>query len=736
MRRYLVSSCIQLVVLLLSAQLVFSDGSEDSASSDIAPSYPRPRPGSYSSDEPKPPYSSPYDSYDDKSEASSYGSDFQDENSYDSDFPEPGPPTYIPDPELPAKPQPDPIPPTPEPAPEPIPEPTPEPTYAPLPPTDAPKPPPPALGSVSISMKLLLVGTSDSDTYFLSAKLTLDSVGASYDTAFVGTIPELVNANGGKYGGIIVATSTMLDASLSAALDSYQIIYGVRKVALYAIPDAPAMQLLGSASSQQMYFKIEDAPYTKGVQLSFYDSIPFGYAASVLDASVATPVIIGKLVDGTETVVAAEIHNYDGTKNLEFYVPPTLNAGYTLAFGNVWLQWVSGGMFIGLRRIIWSIQVDDLFLSTEVFDPVTLTQSPSGPTYRCTPADIINLEIVLGLVNEFVPGSNLRAEFAFNGAGVNIGGGLSADPLYLELKLRQNSFFFESHTFTHPSLDPYTYEQTLDELTQNIELAHDFFGTTNSTNVYSSSAMVTPSISGLFNGEVLRALAAVGITTVVGDNSRPELVPENRYHGIYTSVAKHGFDGIFIVPRHVSDIYYDVSSPDAEIAQYTHIYGSAKTLHEIVVLQSHNAAQNLLAYRHDPFMFHQANLGSYSMILGGQQKVTSLISMWIANTFSQLVRFSTLPYWTYKHEDLAEIWKDREIRDNCAADVQATVTNGKITSLYLTSANSCRYALTGIDVVPVAGITSTETYGPDVTTWIILNAGSPIQLTLATPISL
>jgi hypothetical protein len=130
----------------------------------------------------------------------------------------------------------------------------------------------------------------------------------------------------GNYGGIIVATSSVLDASLSAALDSYQIAYGVRKVVLYAAPEAPAMQLLGSASSQQMYFKIQEATYTKGVQLSFYDSIPFGYVshsqrilrafsliicsytASVLDLAAATPVIIGKLDDGTETVVAAEIH--------------------------------------------------------------------------------------------------------------------------------------------------------------------------------------------------------------------------------------------------------------------------------------------------------------------------------------------------------------------------------------------------------------------------------------------
>jgi len=308
--------------------------------------------------------------------------------------------------------------------------------------------------------------------------------------------------------------------------------------------------------------------------------------------------------------------------------------------------------------------------------------------------------------------------------------------LYLEVKKRQNSFYFESHTFTHPSLNSHSYEEALAELIPNIDIALDLFGTSNSTSIYSSSAMVTPSISGLFNGEVLRALATVGIYTVVGDNSRPELVPENKYHGIYTSVETHGFDGIYIVPRHVTDIFYNVATPDQEVAEYMKIYGVSKTINEIVSIQAQTAARFLLSYRHDPYMFHQANFGSYTTTLGGKSRVTSLLSNWIANTFSQLTRFTTLPFWGYKQEDLAEIWKEREARDACEVNVQATVTDATITDLTLVSVNSCRYALTGVYVTPIEGITSTEVYGPDLTTWITLTAGKPIHLTLATPVSL
>jgi hypothetical protein len=187
MLRY--SSCIQLAAVLLlalSAQLVLSTYTTAyfyyaicllalGDSSEVATS---------SSDDPAPPLISPYSSYDNyegKDDSGSYGSDLQDDNSEDLDSSEPTqptPPASTPELDLPN--------------PQPLPS-----TPLPLPPTDAPKPSPPAQGAVSFSMKLLLVGTSSTDTYFLSAKLTLDSVGATYDTVFVGTIPELVGANGG-----------------------------------------------------------------------------------------------------------------------------------------------------------------------------------------------------------------------------------------------------------------------------------------------------------------------------------------------------------------------------------------------------------------------------------------------------------------------------------------------------------------------------------------------------------
>jgi hypothetical protein len=98
-----------------------------------------------------------------------------------------------------------------------------------------------------------------------------------------------------------------------------------------------------------------------------------------------------------------------------------------------------------------------------------------------------------------------------------------------------------------------------------------------------------------------------GFQFVVGDNSRPELIPENLYHTLHTN-ATNGYDGLVIVPRHATNIYYDSCWPIHITEQYDHFYGylyGHSSLDQIISRDVAVAMKALLAYRHDPFMFHQ-----------------------------------------------------------------------------------------------------------------------------------
>jgi hypothetical protein len=74
-----------------------------------------------------------------------------------------------------------------------------------------------------------------------------------------------------------------------------------------------------------------------------------------------------------------------------------------------------------------------------------------------------------------------------------------------------------------------------------------------------STGIIPPAITGLHNGDALRAWSDRGITNVVGDNTRPVLLnPVNEYWPLITTVAANGFAGMQITPRWATNIYYNV----------------------------------------------------------------------------------------------------------------------------------------------------------------------------------
>jgi hypothetical protein len=84
-----------------------------------------------------------------------------------------------------------------------------------------------------------------------------------------------------------------------------------------------------------------------------------------------------------------------------------------------------------------------------------------------------------------------------------------------------NAFAHVSHTFTHEDENNATYYDCYNEISWNqawlaavgISSAAKF-----------SKGLIPPAITGLHNGDALRAWETLGITSVVGDNTRPALL--------------------------------------------------------------------------------------------------------------------------------------------------------------------------------------------------------------------
>jgi len=317
-------------------------------------------------------------------------------------------------------------------------------------------------------------------------------------------------------------------------------------------------------------------------------------------------------------------------------------------------------------------------------------------------------------------------------------GGYAVDQLYLTVKnTLLNNFTYGTHTYDHPELTNLTYAQVKAELVDNYAATLQLFGGYHHAR-YSNLSMVTPSISGLMNGAALQALWDQGIRHVTADNSVPALRTPFAYHGWYTNLTSNGFAGMYVIPREATNIYYDCQTPEQSVSEYNHLYfsyyGYNSTFDEIIAREVARVTLNLLAYRYDPYMFHQGNIHEFTY--NGQ--TTSLLTYWLQNIVAGITAYYNLPIQSHNYDLLAQKWLDREARDNCGFSGTLQVVNGKITSIAGTSTAACQIAISGagLSVTPASSAVTLETYGPDTTVWVNLAANGKFTQAIKTPITL
>jgi len=67
---------------------------------------------------------------------------------------------------------------------------------------------------------------------------------------------------------------------------------------------------------------------------------------------------------------------------------------------------------------------------------------------------------------------------------------------------------------------------------------------------FSAGGLVPPAITGLHNGDAIKAWRDNGIKNVVGDNTRPVLMnKDNSFWPLMSTVASNGYAGLLIMPR-------------------------------------------------------------------------------------------------------------------------------------------------------------------------------------------
>ncbi|KAF3929959.1 hypothetical protein AA313_de0205982 [Arthrobotrys entomopaga] len=497
------------------------------------------------------------------------------------------------------------------------------------------------------------------------------------------------------------------------------------------------------------------------------------------------------------TTTGGVINTYaDGRSQMAFFISFGTWSPTSAYLNHIWIHWGTHGLYDGYRRAHLSTQIDDVLLSTSLY-------SPSGSTFRTTVADLTKHSDWVTDINSRLtktnPGSQYVLELGLNGNGnllqanvadpkdktclvdpiwyakdpdetplefqKTLGTGTDCwpttptsfsvwplacyklDPLAVYLwatAKTSKSFFFVSHTFTHESLNNATYSDTFKEINWNLQYFK--LAGLDTLPITSLNGLIPPAITGLHNGDALRAFSDNGLWNAVGDNTRPPLRnTESPFWPLITTIANNGFDGYQVTPRWATRIYFNCNTPACTTLEWQQTSGGgSSSFDDLLEYEQESTSNNLLSLMHDPYMFHQANLCTNQTtqvtIPGTSMTGTfSLLQSWVETQVAEFQRLVTWPLITLKHDDVATSFKNRYLRDQCDTRVQQGIVNGNIVGVTVTTTdNKCSAP---VPVTIPGGVKETGSYltteaiGKDPATVWVTMSGSPVTLTLKNPIS-
>ncbi|MCC6540447.1 MAG: hypothetical protein IT162_23065 [Bryobacterales bacterium] len=595
-----------------------------------------------------------------------------------------------------------------------------------------------AQSSRPLDMKMLVLSADGTEPSFEAIKTQLAYMAVPYEAVVLRNQPlPALAANGkGNYQGILLSTGSLsynngsawvsaLTAANWTTLETYMRDYKVRLASFYTFPEARfGLRYINAVSTS------DTAPGTVTMSTagrSVFDylnpsaSIKVIFSYTYLAASApATGESTTPLLSMNNSVVGATHRKADGREYLALTMDQSSNLNHSLALHYGVINWVTRGVFIGMRRVYVIPQNDDVFLNSTQFqntpncrpalvaDP-TVPLGVGCPERRITGADLSALATWQSRVRSNGQYRYFKVAHAFNGFGATAAYEIPNDTLVTEARRLRSTFNWLSHTFTHENLDCYlpadgsgicagaTYAQTLSEIDQN---------RTVSANLGLSDdrlSMVTPGISGLNNQNFLNAFAARGMRYLVTDTSKPGGLPAVPNTAIMNPLQS----SVVMIPRRATNIFFNTSTPTvgangSETDEYNYMFGpngifriggpggapfftTTQTYNQIIERESDAIVTYMLRGELYPLMFHQANYWRYN-------GVNSLFTDLMDAVFRKWTAISKLQVGTLKQATVGARLKAR--LDLLTAGVKGVYTPG--VGVTLTATRNAEVPVTGV----------------------------------------
>jgi hypothetical protein len=465
-----------------------------------------------------------------------------------------------------------------------------------------------------IDLRVLLLSADAEQPAFRAWEAALDREGVPYHAIVArrGHPPidaPLLAAGAGhaRYQAVIVAVGGLpafdgaryvsaLTAEEWATLATFERDFGIRRITGFAYPSAlyGLSAPMSSGATAGLAGTLTEAGRTVFGELRGdvpVDPDAYGHLAKPTDDSFTT------LVAGPEGSALVGIHTHaDGREEMVCTVDGNAAMIHVQLLRHGMLRWATRGVYLGHQRHYLGLQVDDVFLSDDSWDPESAGTVPVE--IRMTREDV---EAAV----RWSRTTGVRMDMCFNGHGAQ-----RPDELTAALVEHEAEFGWINHTFSHLTLDELDADTLRTEISRNVEVARA------AGLRIDEAELVTGNHSGLTNHDLPGVLAETRVRWIAEDNSRD---PVQRTIGPARTV-----------PRHPTNMYFNVSTREAQLDEYHHLFLSrtghepedttrtrlapATTWQRFVELEAKTVLDHVLANDPRPHYLHQSNLTGDRML--------------------------------------------------------------------------------------------------------------------------
>ena len=473
--------------------------------------------------------------------------------------------------------------------------------------------------AVRVAMRILLLGETGTEPGFEAWQTSLARAGVPFDAIALSEQRSALGITSPfgmvSYQALILAKEGLIDSALDAeqraALERVERDLGLRRLTAYAYP-GPRYGLtqptwtgrLDSLSASLTPRGLEVFPYLKGsVPI---DAGTWGYLAVPEPGQDFETLLLGP--DGSSLL---GIHRGgDGREQMvqTFDANSAQVHGQLLRQGQ--LSWITRGAHLGYQRNYLTLQVDDVLLPNQGWDPKRhASDTGTAGTLRMTAEDATRTA-------DWSRARGLRLDLACNGAGSQRyaqESGAGQDPLLDALLSERDTFGWINHTFEHRNLDHASRAAIETEIKRNLTWAekHGI--------EFEPQALITGEHTGLAdliatpprgeNQELGPALTATKIHFLACDASRPYPAGRSEPSRRLPAGTPFVIGNALAIPRYPTALASDVATEDQLLDRLRSTNRvRAESWAQLVSTEARRIFAKVIGNDPRPHYFHQSNL--------------------------------------------------------------------------------------------------------------------------------